>query len=157
MDKKKKNGATTGSNEGKERKNSSNSPSSKSKPVSIAISSVANNGDKPTKVRAASSTAAVPDGDKDARNSSSNDDEKTQVHARDEATNGNGKSGPQKKRRKVTHGTALHFHTHPHTHPLPFATHGQERKKVGKKLWCPSGPVRDNLQLACDVCLSFAR
>lgn len=121
MDKKnKKNGATTGSTQDKDRSRTSDSPSTKSKPVNIAISALTNNGDKATKVRAVSSTGTgAPGVDKDARNSSSSGDDKTKkAHAHDEGANGSTKNGPQKKRRKVTHGTALH--------PLPRNTEKHE-------------------------------
>lgn len=121
MDKKnKKNGATAGSTQDKDRNRTSDSPSTKSKPVNIAISALTNNGDKATKIRAVSSTgAAAPGLDKDARNSSSGDDKTNKPHAH-EGVNGSTKNGPQKKRRKVTHGTALH------TRPPPLSPKHRE-------------------------------
>lgn len=156
MDKKnKKNGAATGgSTEDKDRTRKSDPPSSKPKPVHIAI----NNGDKATKVRAASSTGP---GDKDTRHSSGNDDKASSAHARDETTNGTTKNGPQKKRRKVTHGTALYFQP-----PLPFSPlrHQQKppppkKKKKKKKSYGVNpkfGPASVTAHTSWTTCTAFS-
>lgn len=133
MDKKnKKNGVTTASTEDKDRKRPVDSPASKPKPVNIAISNPITNGDKATKARAVNSAGVG--GDKDARRSSSNDEK-----AHDEPANKTSKIGPQKKRRKVTHGTALHFPIYP-----TMYAHEQKHEEavVSSYLW--ARPVRDN-------------
>lgn len=94
MDKKKKHGAT-GSSEGKDHSTSQKNSASKPRPTHIAPTGSGNNGNK-----FKASTNSSSDRDNTPIGTS-----KTHAHAPDDAV----KPGPQKKRRKVTHGTALNL------------------------------------------------